>query len=158
MRKKSQPDSGDQRLSVYAVSAGGMIEVERVVLTERAWRERLTPEQYRVTRTSGTECAFSGNIPDAEGNGVYRCVCCENDLFLSGKKYDSGSGWPSFFQPVHDANVRLLEDRSHGMRRIEVRCVRCDAHLGHVFPDGHPPTGMRFCVNAAALKFQSIPE
>lgn len=119
------------------------------------FRAKLSPEQYRVTREGGTEPAFSGAYYDEKAPGVYRCVCCESELFRSDEKYDSGSGWPSFFRPAPGANIRELEDASHGMRRVEVRCGSCDAHLGHVFPDGPAPTGQRFCINSLSLTLEA---
>ena len=118
------------------------------------WRGRLTDEQYRVTRQHGTERAFTGPHLEEKRAGSYRCVCCGEPLFDSSAKYDSGSGWPSFHQPAAGAEIAEHADVSHGMRRVEVRCARCDAHLGHVFPDGPRPTGLRYCINGAALDFK----
>jgi methionine-R-sulfoxide reductase len=131
----------------------GPVEVDKVIKTEAEWAGQLTPEQYRVARGKGTERPFCGNLLDNKRRGVYACVCCRLPLFASQGKFDSGTGWPSFFRPVADENVATQTDRSHGMLRTEILCARCDAHLGHVFPDGPPPTGLRFCVNSESLVF-----
>ena len=127
---------------------------DKVVKTDAEWRERLTPEQYAVCRESGTERPWSGVYTDCKDAGVYRCVCCGNELFHSETKFDSGSGWPSFFAAIDEARVQTETDASHGMVRSEVRCGRCDAHLGHVFPDGPAPTRQRYCINSVALDLE----
>ena len=124
---------------------------------EAGWRERLTPEQFEVTRHAGTERAFTGAYWDTKEPGTYRCVACDQVLFTSDTKYDSGSGWPSFWEPADSDAVTLHEDNAHGMVRTEVRCSRCGSHLGHVFPDGPRPTGERFCMNSAALRLEPEP-
>src|SRR5687767_7964601 len=131
----------------------GPVVLPKVELSDSEWRSRLTPEQFRVLRSQGTERPFCGTLLDNKQDGVYTCAGCGLPLFSSSSKFNSGTGWPSFFQPIAAENVSQREDESHGMIRVEINCARCDGHLGHIFPDGPPPTRLRFCLNSESLTF-----
>jgi methionine-R-sulfoxide reductase len=146
-----------KNVSVKVFNAAGQmvgpVDLPRVEKTDEEWRNLLTPEQFAIARAHGTERPFCGTLLDNKQTGVYSCICCGLPLFASSAKFDSGTGWPSFFQPIADENVATKPDRSFGVLRVEILCARCDCHLGHVFPDGPAPTRQRHCVNSESLKF-----
>jgi peptide-methionine (R)-S-oxide reductase len=144
----------DEMIEVWSVEKGALVPSPTVTKSDEEWKAQLSPEAYKVIRREGTERAFSGDLWKInKTEGVYRCAACGNDLFLSSTKFESGTGWPSFYAPVHEANVGTRNDRKFFMTRTEVHCARCGAHLGHVFDDGPKPTGLRYCMNGVALDF-----
>lgn len=145
--------AGARTIRLFSEETRGFIVSDKVVKSEEEWRRLLTPEQFRVARQKGTERAFTGEYWNNHEKGVYRCVACGNDVFRSDTKFESGTGWPSFWAPIAEENVETSIDNSLFMQRVEVHCRRCGAHLGHVFPDGPKPTGLRYCINSVSLQF-----
>ena len=147
-----------EKLRVFSAIQKGYVMTDKVIKTEDEWKNTLSPEQFQVTRQKGTERAFTGQYWKTKEKGIYQCVCCGNDLFSSDSKFDSGTGWPSYYAPIAKENVETEKDNSFFMTRTEVHCSRCGGHLGHIFDDGPRPTGLRYCINSASLKFNGEKE